>query len=252
MTETFLWRDLIRAIDQHASATNRVRFWLRDDDAVEPTPALDRLRTLCEAHDVPLLLAVIPKPAQQSLGDYVRDAPLITPCQHGYAHINHAGEHGRAQELGLHRGSEQILQELREGQARMSELFNGTALPLLVPPWNRIDPALVAELPGIGFRALSTFGWDVFAPVAHLRQINSDVDIIDWRNGRIGKPIPDLIGTCIDTLTHPANADKRIGILTHHLAHDDGAWAFLEALFAETAGHPHVEWVPAAHFMNDA
>ncbi len=251
MHNPFVWRDFIAAVDQHASPTNRVRFWLRDDDAVEPTAALDRLARLCESHDVPALIAVIPGPAQQSLADYLREAPLLTPCQHGYAHINHASEPGRAQELGLHRGLEKILSELRAGQARMQDLFDGAVLPLLVPPWNRIDPALVTELPDMGFRAISTFGWDLFPPQEDFRQINSDVDIIDWRGGRIGKSIPNLIGKCIEALTHPANTEKRIGILTHHLVHDDGAWAFLEALFAETSGHPHVEWVPAAQFLSE-
>ena len=37
--------------------------WWRDDDAIAPTPALERLLALAEQFEAPLHLAVIPEPA---------------------------------------------------------------------------------------------------------------------------------------------------------------------------------------------
>ena len=49
---------LMRELDGWQAAGGIARFWLRDDDAVEPTAALDRL--LGAMNGMPLTLAVIP------------------------------------------------------------------------------------------------------------------------------------------------------------------------------------------------
>jgi hypothetical protein len=36
--------------------------------------------------------------------------------------------------------------------------------------------------------------------------------------------------------------DEPIGILTHHLVHDEAAWDFIGQLFDETKGNPAVRW----------
>ena len=51
-----------------------------------------------------------------------------------------------------------VLGELGTGWLALERLFGGRALSVMVPPWNRIAPALVPTLPEIGFRGLSTFG----------------------------------------------------------------------------------------------
>ena len=56
-------------------------------------------------------------------------------------------------------------------------------------PGTASDADLVSRLPGLGYSALSTFGPP--EPDA-MRRLNSDLDIIDWRNGRVGRPLDDL------------------------------------------------------------
>ena len=51
-----------------------------------------------------------------------------------------------------------VLGELGTGRMALERLFGARPLPVLVPPWNRIAPALVPTLPEIGFAGLSTFG----------------------------------------------------------------------------------------------
>ena len=37
-----------------------------------------------------------------------------------------------------------------------------------------------------------------------------------------------------------------MGLLTHHLVHDEAAWIFLDAFFAATARHPACRWATLA------
>ena len=46
-----------------------------------------------------------------------------------------------------------------------------------------------------------------------------------------------------------ADSDEAVGILTHHLVHDETAWLFLEGLFAATVAHPACRWVSIREFI---
>ena len=229
-------------LDAWQAAGKRARLWLRDDDAVEPTPALERWISLCRAHHAPLLLAVIPAGAGEALAARLASEPLIHPCQHGYAHQNHALPGERAQELGLQRGMAAALDELQRGRAKLLDLFGKTLRPVLVPPWNRIAPELVPELPGLGFEALSCFGWKDIG--SGIRQIHSHVDLIDWKATRRCRDHAWLARETAEALRLSRGSDQRpVGILAHHLVHDAEAWKFLEMLLPLAGGHLAAEWV---------
>ena len=79
-----------------------------------------------------------------------------------------------------------VLGELGTGRMALERLFATRALPVLVPPWNRIAPELVPTLPEIGFAGLSTFAARRRdQPVSGLRQVNTHVDLIDWKDRRL-------------------------------------------------------------------
>jgi len=237
------WQPVEVLLDQFEQAGRQARFWLRDDDAIEATPALDRLIGLCERHQIPLLLAVIPEPATETLARRIAEHPLVRPCQHGFNHKNHAVEGARACELGGNRRLEAVISDLSRGWLRLETLFGGSSRPVLVPPWNRIDAGLLPHLPPLGFRAISTFGRASLAAVSGFAEINAHVDIINWRQGRIGRDHSDLIGKLAVELEIAFASDQPVGVLGHHLVHDETAWGFLEALFAVTAGFSAVRWV---------
>lgn len=226
---------LTHALDQRAEAGQPVRFWLRDDDAVAPTPALDALLAVTGDLGIPATLAVIPKFTGQDLADRLAEAGHVTVAVHGWAHVNHAEAGEKKQELGRHRPLAAVAQELRAGFAHLQQVFPARFVPVLVPPWNRIAPEVVAELPGLGFRALSTFGPAKPGP---LPVINTDVDLIDWHGNRGGRPDADLVADIC------AAIDKGgpVGLLTHHLVHDAQAWGFLERFLTLTAGHSACQW----------
>lgn len=271
-----VWPSVRAELDRAFETGRTVRIWLRDDDCVAVTPALERLASLCRRLDLPILLAVIPEPAEPDLAGWIAAHSTVTPCQHGFAHRNHAAPGERARELGGLRPAEAVLDELAQGRAMLQALFGDRLSDILVPPWNRIDADLVSRLPGLGYSALSTFG----PPEPDgMRHLNSDLDIVDWRNGRVGRPIDDLArklagllvraseivrtasdrvapsrpswpGSSVQLDSEAGGVTHAIGILTHHLVHDATAWAALEEMLECLRAHPAVAFIDAAGLLH--
>ncbi|MGO6943019.1 polysaccharide deacetylase (plasmid) [Rhizobium leguminosarum] len=248
MTDGIAWDPLHRELDRWQAAGRVARFWLRDDDAVEPTPALETLMTLAGQSEVPLTLALIPGLTGEALAARLAEEAAVAVAVHGWSHTNHAGPEAKKQELGGDRPADVVLGELGEGFRLLERLHPARFLPVLVPPWNRIDAALIPALPALGFAALSVYGrakQDGPMPL-----LNAHVDIIDWHGTRGGRSEADLVAELVAELRHRfAGSDEPVGVLTHHLVHDAAAWDFLSALFAVTGRHPGVRWSPASELL---
>ncbi|WP_442967059.1 polysaccharide deacetylase family protein [Rhizobium sp. GN54] len=238
------WAPLERELDRWARAGRVARFWLRDDDAVEPTAALEQLLALSAGHAVPVALAVIPAFTGAALARRLAAAPDVEVAVHGWSHENFAPPDQKKQELGPHRPADVVLASLQRGVTTLANLFGPRFVPVLVPPWNRIDPALVPRLGGIGFRALSVFGPE---KSLGLPAVNTHVDVIDWHGTRGGRDTGVLVGEMVARLkaieNDNENGEGTLGLLTHHLVHDEAVWRFLDGLFARTARHPACRWV---------
>jgi hypothetical protein len=235
-------KELLAELDRCAETGRRVTFWLRDDDAVAVTAELERLLALAGQWSIPLVLAVIPMPAEPELALRLADLDQVRVATHGFVHRNHAPPGEKKQELGAHRPAATVLDEIRLGRERLDALFPGKTIPMLVPPWNRIAAQFVPHLPDLGFRWLSTFGQDPpSCPVPGLEQIDCQLDIIDWR-ARASHPHELLAAKLTELVRRRAPVSAPIGILSHHLAHDEAAWAFLAALFRLTARHQAATW----------
>lgn len=208
------------------------RIWLRDDDATRPTPALDRLLALTNGYQAPVLLAVIPKPAEWALAERLAGERLVTPAVHGYAHRNHAPADSKKIELtenAFGRTVDTVVAELAAGRRKLREQYDGRLSDVLVPPWNRISPAVAPKIAAAGFSAISVYGW-IETP-AGLPHLNTHVDIIDWRNNRIGRELANVSSGLAARLGEARQrGGAPVGLLTHHLVHDRTAWATLEAV----------------------
>ena len=97
------WSRLHTELDRWKLSGRTVKLWLRDDDAVKPTPALDRLMDLSTRCDVPMIIAVIPKLSEPGLAERLLSNPQIFVAVHGWSHENHAPPMVDPQELGPHR-----------------------------------------------------------------------------------------------------------------------------------------------------
>jgi hypothetical protein len=251
MTEQDAWSALGDEIARWREAGRMPRFWLRDDDAIEPTEALDSLLEVTRRYHVPLALAVIPQGAGPALAKRLARESHVRALVHGWAHANHAPSGEKKQELGAHRPAEIVLSELRQGLEKLTALFGPVAAPVLVPPWNRIDKALIPQLPGLGFTGLSVFGKPFAAPLAI---VNSTVDIMDWHGTRGCRDHAAIIGEILSALRHGFDnpAEPPIGLLTHHLVHDGAAWAFMERLFEVASDAQAASWLSIDEAMASA
>jgi hypothetical protein len=238
------WDELSRELDAWQSAGRIAEFWWRDDDAGTVTPALTQLIDLQHRHLVPLALAVIPARATADLAARLANEPNIVVVQHGWAHLNHAAPGQSKRELGPERPASYVLGELTRGALVLDRLFGPAWLKMLVPPHNRIAPAVAQGLAAAGYCGLSTDKPRRAAPTG-LVQINTHVDIMNWaKRTFLGE------GACIDlALTHlrdrrerSVDAAEPTGLLTHHLAHDDDACGFADRFLGHVKAHPAARW----------
>lgn len=244
------WDALTAEFDAWAATGQQARLWWRDDDAVRPGPALDRLIGLSTDYNAPVYLAVIPAHTGDELARYLRDKPKVSIAQHGYRHDNHAATGQKKIELGGGRRVDQVADDLMAGRAIMERYF-GVAPVMLVPPWNRIDPAVIDQLPALGFKTISCFA---NAPPhdglpAGLSRLNTHLDPIAWRGDRgfvgASAALAPLVAH-LQTQRLGQAVPESAGLLTHHMDHNAAVWQFIEALIRRVADHPGACWVSAA------
>ena len=214
-----------------AAAGRQATWWWRDDDAIEPTPALEALIAL---EPDAVALAVIPGRIRPELAGFMRQHPGVTALQHGFAHVDHTRGDERKNEFPDSRDPQAAWAELSEGSRLLTTALGARALPVLTPPWNRAGDAVLAGLRGLGFVGLTRYLPRRAAQIHGLKQVNTHVDVIDWKGDRgfVGEAeaLGLLIGHFEARRTGKADADEPTGLLTHHLVHDPATWRFLEKL----------------------
>ncbi|XDA97663.1 polysaccharide deacetylase family protein [Sulfitobacter sp. LCG007] len=230
----FNWAPLRHALSALRTDGAPLRLWWRDDDAIEPGHALDRLADLSGEVGLPVGLAVIPSLAKPGLAEHLSARTELVPMVHGWAHANHASAGSKKAEFGQLR--DRAERELGAALDRSRELFGGALLPVFVPPWNRIAPELEARLSPLGYVGISTFGPRTIAPEGLIR-LNTHVDPVDW-HGRRGLIDPQTLIARIaaildDRRRGRTDPQEPLGYLTHHLIHDDPLWQFSRALLCE-------------------
>lgn len=241
------WSPLTAELDHWRAAGLTLPIWWRDDDAITPTPALGILTDLAARMTLPVHLAIIPAHADPALAKIVNASPHLIPVTHGWAHQSHAPTGEKKAEFGSHRPVPQIVDDIRQARAVMCDQFGENAGDMFVPPWNRIATEVIQTLPELGFTALSTFTpRKTTTPTPGLTQINTHLDPINWKSGKVLID-PDIL---IRQITQQL-ADRRLGhtdttepygILTHHLVHDADIWCFTEQLLTQLLAGPTHCW----------
>lgn len=239
------WRQFFEEIERWKDSGRSVEFWWRDDDACRQHPALARLYSLAGDTGVPLALAAIPEAAERAAFDALPSGIAVIP--HGVDHRNRASAAEKKTEFPARESVDAALERLVAGRVCLETIAGERMLAVLAPPWNRITPALVARLSEAGFRGISTFGVRKAANPAHgLRQVNTHVDIIDWKGGRgfvgVESALAQATRHLVARRTGAADALEPTGWLTHHAVHDEASWSFLGRLFEVTHGASGVYW----------
>jgi hypothetical protein len=233
----FGWLLLEAELERWARAGRRPQFWWRDDDAGALTPALERLVTCAAAASAPLSLAVIPDRAQAGLALYLNRRPWISVLQHGVDHRNDCLSDQPSQ-FGPQVTPAEAARSLARGWEALA-MFE-SRLPVYAPPWNALGDNVASALPAAGLRAVSA--WN--GPAGPSR-LDAHLDLMRWRPG------PRFAGQArfLSRLRRALRVRRRgglwdepIGLLTHHLDHDQAAWGFLEAFLAHEPLRRMSDW----------
>jgi len=240
-----MWRD------EQKTAT----LWWRDDDAQLPSAQLDRLIDVSVTTQTPLVLATIPHGIDEILGNKAKASDLISIVQHGYAHTNHAPPSEKKCEFGNHRALDEMQQELIQGADVLTNIFGDRFIKVLVPPWNRISLSVAHALEGMGYVGLSTFGNALIVePSPGFHQINTHVDLINWRGDRgfIGtiNALQKITSHLYQRRSGHLPIEQPTGILTHHLVHDEELWQFLEEFLQLTSHNTEATWLTGSQVFN--
>jgi len=247
MNRRMNWSDLVDELDAWYAEGRFASLWWRDDDAAAPSPGLDRLAGLARAHRVTVGLAVIPARVQPVLATWLESVQAEV-LQHGWAHRSHAAAGEKKAEFGNGRDEDAVARELGQGFGTLRELFGHRFQPVLVPPWNRLDPGLIPGLAHAGFRGLSMYGPRPAAePAPGLRQTNCHVDVVDWRGGRgfVGhdRALAAVVAHLAARRARSVDPTEPTGLLTHHAVHEEATWTFIDRFLERTRHHRAIRWL---------
>ena len=249
------WSKLSEELGRWAEEGCRANLWWRDDDAMGDGPKFRRLVAMAKTNEVPLALAVIPGGVKDNLKLQCADFPELAVLVHGLKHKNLAPFGEKKSEFGPYRPVKEMLEDVAAAFEILKARFPNSTYPVFVPPWNRIDPELVACLPKANLLGLSRFGPRMsINRIKGLNECNCHVDLIDWRGKRnfVGQEmaLDALISHLCARRTGAVDAGEATGILSHHNVMDDNSWKFLEELFDRTKGGEGARWLNMNQIFN--
>lgn len=225
-----------------------VNFWWRDDDAIADTAPLRKLIALQQDNGtIPLHLASIPQLLDTSLPALVGHSPNVWILQHGFNHQNNASADERKIELGGDQDESTLRSKLASGRETLLQNFSDRYLDILVPPWNRVNETALSAINSLHYLALSGLGLDK-KTVDKTPRLNVHIDIVNWKQRRfVGTEtcLENIVNQLTIRRTEAPHRHEPLGIMTHHLAHDDGCWGFLSDFLRLTTQHPCVRWIKA-------
>lgn len=239
---------LRRELELWRAAGRQPRLWLRDDDAVAPGPALDRLLALTAAAGVPVTLAVIPQDSGEALAARLAARPEVSVAVHGWRHRGYRapGALRGGGEFGPERPAAERLAEAARGLRKLAGLHGARALPVFVPPWNRLERSFAPRLAEVGYAALSAWGDEA----AGFPEINAQVAVVNYgAGGAATAPAEQVAEQMLRRLRRCRETGRgAVGVLSHHLAHVQATEALLAALIEVTQA-AGCAWVGLAELL---
>mgnify|MGYP002885698885 CR=1 FL=1 len=222
------YRRLEKEISRLDLENKCINIWWRDDDLEAPSHSLENMISVSENIDLAPLLAVVPARASKQLVNSLNQCNMNI-AMHGFNHCNYEPLTRKKAEFGSFRPIEDQCKDLEKGIYQLEQLFGDLFLKCFVPPWNRINNKLTKTLPSFGITSLSTFSSRKEAtPVPGLLQVNTHVDVIDWKEKRgfIGAELmaDKIAGELQNCRNKTKDTLEPIGLLTHHLIMSIDDW----------------------------
>ena len=181
------------------------------------------------------------------LAGALKGSALVNVAQHGVDHQNRRTG-SAAGEFADDWSQARLAVELARGWELIAGLPR--AAQVFVPPWNDVHPALEAALRDGGF-----VGWSVEGGLGAedpLPRVDAHLDLMRWRGGARFRGRGRFLAGLRRELARRRRAgrwDAPIGLLTHHLAHDNAAWDFLREFLAWSHAQPQLGWVALPDLM---
>lgn len=264
------WEDVSHELDCWAMRGLKARFWVRDDDACEMSAPLQRLHELATRYDIIIGLAVIPAKVHPSLLKFMaHEGRRFHPMCHGWQHTNHSPGGHKPAEFGKARPISASIRDARCAFDAFREHFAGHDA-VFVPPFGQISAAMRRALPAIGFAGVSTGpGW-LERKLSHLPslairvprvkvarwssipRLDVHIDPIDWQTGTAHSA--DTICDAIMRSLRPRRmgllaSEIPVGLVTHHLVHDDRIWGACDDALDVVRNHRAAEFVHVGQFF---
>jgi hypothetical protein len=244
-----------RRLDTTLTALERdgrvVPVWLRDDDAVAETAALRSFLDRMAAHGLPVGIATIPAALAPNLADLVATGPHAL-LVHGWRHVSHAPPGSKTSEFPDGRDAEDMARDLADGLRVVREASGGAALPIFVPPWNRIGRYATTLVASAGYTALSASATTRrLAAAATPPRLDVQWDPIDWRGTRgLADEVMllDRLSALLSEEFEPAR-HAPLGLLTHHAVHDGWVDRFIDEVLHRLSASPAIRFVPPAEAL---
>lgn len=233
--------DAFCAIEDCLTHNPGVSFWWRDDDVSADVwrhpidsqrhfQKLQKMLFLVRKHSIEAVFSVIPNNFTKRGARQIRALKRaeVYVALHGIHHHNNGGS-GNPTEFPEQCDMQSIVETLKNYKEDFAAIFDMQLVPIFVPPWNTLPPALEDVLLSSGFTAISR----VNVPCQKYSNINVDIDINDWKR----RALRDEVSILQDIIGLIRQGRKSIGLMGHHKLLDDRAVEFLDRLFAILASH---------------
>lgn len=174
---------------------------------------------------------MIPDGDRAPLHEGLKSTTHVIVGQHGVDHVNRRPPGAPPSEYAEDVSAATMAGLIRTQRTRLEAA--GLSPAFFTPPWNRIQPGLAEAVALAGFQALSA-GED-------------SVDVLRWKGGPRFKGAWAVLRALRRKLAERRAAGefhRPVGLLTHHLDHDEPTWRFLNRLLPWLDAE--VEWVALA------
>lgn len=216
---------LLRELARWTKLGKTPAIWWRDDDAREATSQLDRLLRVRDG--LPISLAVVPDGDLEGLASILRAAPEVSISQHGMDHVNRLSDGSRRSEYLDDATQAQVSDCVRGSRKRLEEA--GFQPAFYTPCWNVFDERLLRAVKAANY---TTYSAGIFGrPTPELGHIGAGLDVLRWKRAprfRGRARIFKELRRQLRMRRRSQDFQEPVGLLTHHLVHDEPTWRFLE------------------------
>ena len=217
-----------------------VLLWWRDDDAIDVSPALERLLDLSARHGAPLALAVVPDRLSPELAPLINAHPAVSVLQHGLDHRSRRQEGRQPAQFADDETAADIAAAIAARMRRLAVFER--RMPVYVPPWNAVQPQLIEALRSAGLKL------SAFDGLGESGQVDAHLDVLRWGARPRFRGAGRLMNRLARLLAQRRRQqlwDRPVGLLTHHLDQDEPSWRFLDALFLRLGPASGCRWLAA-------